>query len=366
MKVAIIGGGIAGCTLAAALASRGAQIDLFEHGELAEGASGNPIGILHPRLEKQWNPATRFYLSAFYHTRRLLTSMGGENMWWASPGMLQFPKRRDPQKSEARLRELPALLGLPPEVARFVEKDEASALAGLAGHYGALYFPDGTWVSPQEWCFALTRHPAIAIKPYNAVSEFEKTAECWRVTARKETVTVDAVIIANAVHAIHLLPKDLLPIGASRGQLTFLPPNSVSERIKPILCYDGYLAPARDGLHICGSTYDYEVTDLRVNQEGHQHNLDLFKRLWPDVFSGIDITQLEGRAALRTVTPDRLPIVGALEEGLYLSLAHGSRGLLSAPLAAELIAAGIFGEPLPCDADVTAALHPLRFMREAL
>ncbi len=41
--------------------------------------------------------------------------------------------------------------------------------------------------------------------------------------------------------------------------------------------------------------------------------------------------------------------------------ALGSRGLCSAPLAAELLASQIVGEPLPLDKDTLAALHPHRF-----
>ncbi|TYR70717.1 FAD-dependent oxidoreductase, partial [Serratia marcescens] len=38
----------------------------------------------------------------------------------------------------------------------------------------------------------------------------------------------------------------------------------------------------------------------------------------------------------------------------------GSRGLCSAPLAAEILAAQLFGEPLPGDARLLAALNPNR------
>ncbi|NIH12513.1 MAG: bifunctional tRNA (5-methylaminomethyl-2-thiouridine)(34)-methyltransferase MnmD/FAD-dependent 5-carboxymethylaminomethyl-2-thiouridine(34) oxidoreductase MnmC, partial [Serratia symbiotica] len=38
----------------------------------------------------------------------------------------------------------------------------------------------------------------------------------------------------------------------------------------------------------------------------------------------------------------------------------GSRGLCSVPLAAEILAAQLFGEPLPSDAQMLAALNPNR------
>jgi tRNA 5-methylaminomethyl-2-thiouridine biosynthesis bifunctional protein len=79
------------------------------------------------------------------------------------------------------------------------------------------------------------------------------------------------------------------------------------------------------------------------------------------------------------VAPDRLPLVGALPEplfavgaerlrelprqpGLYGLLGYASRGLTWAPLAAELLAASLDGEPLPLEAQLAAALDPGRFL----
>ena len=97
---------------------------------------------------------------------------------------------------------------------------------------------------------------------------------------------------------------------------------------------------------------------------------------------------LEGRAAFRCTTPDYLPLVGPLcdadafaeayavlgrdarqvpdvpapwLDGLYVNSGHGSRGLITAPLAGELLAAWLEGEPLPVPRDVAEACHPNRF-----
>jgi tRNA 5-methylaminomethyl-2-thiouridine biosynthesis bifunctional protein len=42
---------------------------------------------------------------------------------------------------------------------------------------------------------------------------------------------------------------------------------------------------------------------------------------------------------------------------LYISSGHGSRGLITAPLSGELIAAWLNNEPLPVPADVAQACH---------
>ena len=57
----------------------------------------------------------------------------------------------------------------------------------------------------------------------------------------------------------------------------------------------------------------------------------------------------------------RVPeIPGRHHEGLWVSAAHGSRGLASAPLCAELIASRICDEPLPLEQPLADHLHPGR------
>src|SRR5256885_230678 len=75
---------------------------------------------------------------------------------------------------------------------------------------------------------------------------------------------------------------------------------------------------------------------------------------------------LEGRVAFRIVAPARLPLVGALAEGVYGALAYGSRGFLWAALAAEVLASELEGEPMPVEGTLLNALDPGRFARRAM
>ena len=58
----------------------------------------------------------------------------------------------------------------------------------------------------------------------------------------------------------------------------------------------------------------------------------------------------------------RSPEPGCHLPGLAVTIAHGSRGLCSAPLCADLVAAELSGEPLPVSARVARALSPSRFL----
>jgi tRNA 5-methylaminomethyl-2-thiouridine biosynthesis bifunctional protein len=58
----------------------------------------------------------------------------------------------------------------------------------------------------------------------------------------------------------------------------------------------------------------------------------------------------------------RIKATGAYLPGAYINVGHGSRGLTSTPLCAELLAALITGEPRPLPRDLRQSLSPARFI----
>ena len=112
--------------------------------------------------------------------------------------------------------------------------------------------------------------------------------------------------------------------------------------------------------------------------------LAMLRRLCPELHQAIDPTLLSGRVALRAAMPDYLPMAGPLLDsealladppthrldpadlpwldGLYINAGHGAKGLLNAPLCAEMLASALCGEPAPVDSQLLAALDPNRFL----
>jgi tRNA 5-methylaminomethyl-2-thiouridine biosynthesis bifunctional protein len=58
-------------------------------------------------------------------------------------------------------------------------------------------------------------------------------------------------------------------------------------------------------------------------------------------------------------------VLGPLAPGLYGAFGYGSRGLVWAALAAELLASMVEGEPLPIEGLLADALDPARLRRRA-
>jgi tRNA 5-methylaminomethyl-2-thiouridine biosynthesis bifunctional protein len=126
---------------------------------------------------------------------------------------------------------------------------------------------------------------------------------------------------------------------------------------------NGFIAPLPDGGYCLGATFQHDDAQWTPRIEDHRENLTRLETLLPGFANGLDATQLSGRVAFRATTPDRLPIFGEIQPGLFAATGLGARGLLWAPLGAELIAARLEGEPMPLERELANAVGPLRFCR---
>jgi tRNA 5-methylaminomethyl-2-thiouridine biosynthesis bifunctional protein len=177
-----------------------------------------------------------------------------------------------------------------------------------------------------------------------------------------------------------------------RGQVTHIPSTGKLTSLQTVLCHDGYLPPARQGEHCIGASFDIADGDPELRAEDHLQNMQKLSKALPGLEEDLPMDEtadLRGRVGFRTASPDYLPMVGAVPDfdrfcsdfadlrrnarqllnirgshlpGLYLSTGHGSRGLTSTPLSAEILAAQISGEPWPVSATLYRALVPARFI----
>jgi len=97
---------------------------------------------------------------------------------------------------------------------------------------------------------------------------------------------------------------------------------------------------------------------LRDNLPGHWQQL-----------GGAQAQVLTQRVGFRCQSTDFLPLCGPLVDcddemaGMWLTIAHGSRGITGTALCAEVLASELSGEPLPVDREMRNALAPVRFLK---
>ncbi len=385
-RAIVLGGGIAGCASAYALASRGWQVKLIErHAALAQEASGNPVGVLYPRLAGKGNTLSRLALNGFLYTSRLLQQLPLNKEEYGACGLLQLAFDA---RELARCKTI-AEQGLPAEFVRFVDKGNASKLAGVGLMHDALYFPSAGWVSPSAFCNKLAKHANIEILTSSYALKIIKNASLWQVWS-DESLLAEApvLIIASANDSVSFEQSAHLLLEPVRGQITFVGENAVSQQLKTVICADGYISPSVGGTHYLGATFSPGDTSTGMRTKDHQANFAMLRRMAPELHQSLDQQVVTGRAALRCATSDHLPLAGQLLdsaaltakpprynddpaglpwlEGLYVNTGHGSKGLITAPLSAEILASMICGEPVPVDIKLLAALNPNRFLLRKL
>jgi len=359
----VIGGGVAGCTAAHALAQRGIPVTLLEaSAQLTSGASGNPRGILHARFSAGMNPLHRFVLAAYGHALGLLDQvLPVDGKLREECGLLQLDFSTAERHRIGRL----AAHDWPNSLMQFVDAQQASAHAGIPMRHGGLWFPAGGWIVPTAYCERLIS-TGVHFLPGHTAATLDPAPGGWQVGGRTtdgQSWQLDAgiIVVACAQAARQLAPLSGLPLTPVRGQITQVPATPASQTLRAVICGHGYCAPALEGTHVLGATHAFDDESLELRAEDHATNLDKLAAFAPELRAALgtpDIESLGGRASIRCSAPGAMPFVGEIAPGLYCSLAHGTRGLLTAGVSGELLAALACSELLPLPQSVIDALSP--------
>lgn len=347
MKVAILGGGLAGTACAWALKQAGHEPVIYEAGAaLAAGASGNEIGLYNPRFGAEMTPQSAYYAAAFREALQIFSHFEGIDF---NPcGALHLINDEKKQIRFSKMIESWTNAGLEMEMLR---AKEASHVAGVEISKDALYLPQSGYVSPKKLCamyakgveiqFDVVRDPAV--KPQD--DALFKDA--------------DAIILACGPALREFEGVKHLPLGAVRGQVTKLVATPESEALKCNICYGGYVSKAHDGAHMVGASFQRWLDHSDVIDQDDEDNLSKLAENVPSLSN--DFETVGHRASVRTTSRDHFPIVGQLSDKLYISTAHGSHGILSSLMGAKVLAAMITGAKPVFGDDVISALSPSRF-----
>jgi tRNA 5-methylaminomethyl-2-thiouridine biosynthesis bifunctional protein len=361
-KAVIIGAGLSGTLCAERLAGRGWDVALVDGREARDGGS---VGLVRPVANLRDATNARISRSAFLyalqHYRTL--QVDGYHLQWERCGALQLAGDDD---EAARYAAIASSQGYPPELLRHVDADEASAIAGRKVPRPGWHLPGGAWVSLPSLAIAslarvgqrVTRHLG------KRVERIEREGADWRALDGDGRVIAEApvMIVANAADAKRLAPEARLSLSAVRGQLTYLPADP-ARSLNVIVAGNGYVAPLPEGGHCVGASFQHDDSDPSIRAADHRENLTRAESMLPGFTTGVHPIGLTGWTGFRATVPDRLPIFGACAApGLHAATGLGSRGLLWAPLGAEVLACLLESEPLPLPRDFTGAISPKRFL----
>ncbi len=382
-RALVLGAGVAGCAVSERLAARGWNVTLVErHTQPAQEASGNLAGIVRPLVTRDDSLAARLSRACFLQARRSWRALAdaGFAPRYRLDGVLQIA--RDTAHEE-QMRPIPVAAGYPPDYLQFVEREVASSLLGAHSALGGWLFPCGGWASPGSLCRAWLAAGGERISLLAGVEavdcRYEEGHWFLRDAFGRPIAAAPLLVLAGGAAQRDLFPE--LPITPVRGQVSHIPQGKMPD-LRLAACCEGYLTPAVDGVHCLGASYAYDF-ELELREDEHAGNLLRLERILPGVRAGLDSVAMAGRVGFRAATPDRLPLVGALADpeallprdtrlcdiprrpGLYGLLGLGSRGLVWATLAAEILVSRIESDPSPVEGDLLDAIDPARFLLRA-
>lgn len=393
-RAAVIGAGLAGTAAAFALARRGWEVEVFEAGdEPARQGSGNICGAFHPHVSLDDCPLSQLTRAGISALWREFDRLGAWDTAAEPCGVLQVATDA---LGERTLHGAVAALAAP-RYACGLDRHESSAAAGAAMVTGGAWFSRAGWARPRAIC-SLRLGAAESIRLHTAVriAALERSGAGWIV--RDHTggcrTHVPVVVLANA-HRAPVLGASAgasgMPIDRLRGQLSHLPASGF-ERLSCPIVGAGYLLPAVDG--VCAAGVDYGGSDIGLSVASHARNLSKVASLFEKTdtlqlsIAALDPRSLGGSVGFRTVTPDRLPVAGALIDaaalagrrtpgtedwqaspvwarprlpGLFALTGYGSRGITWSSLMAEHLVALLEDEPSPLGAGWADAVDPGRF-----
>jgi tRNA 5-methylaminomethyl-2-thiouridine biosynthesis bifunctional protein len=369
---AVIGAGLAGASVAAALAKRGWQVTVLDAApEPASGASGLPVGLVVPHVSKDDCAQSRLSRSGvrlmLQQARQLLRA--GQD--WDETGVLE-------QQFEAHQGPMP---------------DSPS---------GALLHQRAAWLKPAALVRAWLARPNIRFLGNAQVSSLGKQDGQWQLrnAQGQELCRAHRVVFANAGGAFPLLfsmqdnqnaggdklsTHRLPSVQGMRGLLSWglhtSAPKSAQEHFPscpvngsgsvipwvPMDAACGGSAETSQAWYV-GSSYQNDKETEREDAANHLSNLERLKQLMPPLGAAL-ATEFQPEVVrtwknMRCVTLDRLPLVGPVIEAdhpsLWICAGMGSRGMSFSVLCAELLAAQWGNEPLPVGATLAQSLYALR------
>ncbi|GLQ30782.1 bifunctional tRNA (5-methylaminomethyl-2-thiouridine)(34)-methyltransferase MnmD/FAD-dependent 5-carboxymethylaminomethyl-2-thiouridine(34) oxidoreductase MnmC [Litoribrevibacter albus] len=408
----VVGAGLAGAHTANGLANRGWQVTVLEQGEcVASGASGNYQGVLYTKPSVQETKEDSFYLASFQYAVQHYQAHFSESEIWQQAGLIQLAQSEKEALKLTRVNE--KYLGT--SFNQKLSPEQATQKAGvdLNTNFDALFYPDSGWVNPAEACRALLNHSNIQVICNTKASSVERTNSIWNVTletasfsnesskdarssedtisSKNKVLSADIVVLCSAWEANQFEQMKHLPLTPIRGQVSQVDLATTSaEAPNTVICADSYVTPSDNNKLNFGATFDLKDSDASYRNEDIKTNVSKLQSISTEfkVLDELNEEQITGRASVRCITSDRLPVVGMINDhdamldqyqqlakdrkwpyqepgsyhpGLYANLGHGSKGLTTIPLCSELLCAMVENDPLLLHQELIDSLNPTRF-----
>ena len=353
VDVCVIGGGLAGLTVAREVARRGWSVVLLEARRIAWNASGRNGGFVLPGYSAQIEkvverigvPAARalweLSLSGVQYVRDAIAEIGDIGIM-EGKGWLDVFKRPDPDGAMARGSLLEHQMGIAVEIWPMERVRDALR---TSRYFEAIYFPGAFQINPLAYALGLAgaaERAGVRIFEETRAVAVDPAGVRKRIETSRGRLRAGHVVLAGNVHlgsVAQRLADTLVPITAFTGVT-----QSLGERLAQALTFHGAVSDSRY------ADYHYRI----VGGD---------RLLWTGSASvGLRSKWTRGRLerALRATYPQlapvqfehfwpaemgfavhRMPQIGEAQPGVWLASAFGGQGLNTSAMAGDLIARAI-------------------------
>jgi sarcosine oxidase, subunit beta len=323
MRCVVVGAGITGLAVARELAGRGVEVVVLERAGVAAGASGvQPGGV-----RRQWGTRVACRLAA--ESVRFWDDVGDRldsrvpldfrrcGYLFAAHGEETLERLR----ANVRLQNeegIPSRIVSPGEAAELVPGLQPDELAGAAW-----CADDGYFDRPQAVVEAFAT--GLDVRPHEA-REISRSGDGWLV----DDVATDAVVVAAGVDSRALVPG--LPVEPEERHLFLSDP--IAERLLEPLVIAPELAFAAKQLA------DGRVLASDLSGQSRDRIRDAVRRLLPRL-EYVSFSLLV--PGIYDVTPDHQPLLGPVDDGLYVACGFSGHGFMIAPAVARITADAVLG-----------------------
>ncbi|MEO0475407.1 MAG: tRNA (5-methylaminomethyl-2-thiouridine)(34)-methyltransferase MnmD [Planctomycetota bacterium] len=349
----VIGGSLAGAFAARSLAERGIAVRVIEQ-QLSISNSAFPPSliprrsVLQPKINDEADLAGQFLREGYAFAQRLLESnseISNESDWRPCG---TFQAAHD-ERSSRRLRRFVDQFS-DSGLCRWIDAEQSEAETGIRLPFGGVVIDGAGTLRPAGLCSALLDHPQIEVNSHVQALSIESLNGSWRLQCSGKTHRdTKLLIVANAMDAVRLLPEGRVDLRPIRGQVTSLWSDNevgVFGLLRMPIFYGGYLIPSGTGGLSLGASFVPGDDSIDWRDSDHLACCEQLARVLPSEAERLkQIKTPEGWAGVRTTTANHRCYMEQVDDGLYVSLGHGSHGISSAAHAAEHLACLITDGP---------------------
>jgi D-amino-acid dehydrogenase len=349
--VVVVGSGVAGASVAFALAGGGADVTVVDRVRPGQATAAG-AGIVQPWSSGTAGPAYDLYAAGAAHYPALverLAAVGVSDLGYRVTGSLVVdpdPARLD--EVEDRVRRRTAGVAVAGAVERLGARDARALFPPLAPDLGAVLVSGGARVDGRRLRSGLLAGAGrLGATVLDTPARVEPAGGSWVVRTPDGDLGADAVVVAAGAWTDEVLaPLGVrLAVEPQRGQLVHLSLAGTDTAAWPSVLPPGrhYLLPFDAGRVVVGATRETgSGFDPRVTAAGLREVLDAALSVAPGLAAA---SVLETRVGLRPRAPR--PVLGPVPDrpGLYVCTGFGSAGLTMAPVAGDALARSILGRP---------------------